>query len=93
MTKDCIDNATCGVRRLVPPITICATFVALASFTAALPVSVANGRRRDGPAESSIRTGLPGGSPQSHVFDVILEGARRRRAACSRLPSPWDEAA
>ena len=30
---------------------------------------------------SSVRTGLPGGSPNSHVFDMILEGSRRSRAA------------
>ena len=40
----------------------------------------------------SIRTGLPGGSPQSHVLDMILERARRLRAACSGLPRPGDEA-
>src|SRR5262249_16645354 len=42
--------------------------------------------------KASIRTGLPGGSPQSHVFNMILESTRRRRAACSGFPPPRDEA-
>jgi hypothetical protein len=57
--KDGIDNAPSGVRRLVPPITICATFVALGSFTAALPVSVANGETALSPVQPWQLTQAP----------------------------------
>ena len=40
----------------------------------------------------SIRARLPGGSPQGHVFNVILEGTWRCCAAFSGLPAPRDEA-
>ncbi len=43
-------------------------------------------------ARDLVRAGLSGGSPQSRVLDVVLEGTRRRRAACSRCPSAGDEA-
>ena len=58
------------------------------SFITALPMRSPTLSR-----SMSIRTGLPGGSPQSHVFHMILEGTRRRRAARSGFPPPWDKAA
>jgi hypothetical protein len=40
-----------------------------------------------------VWTGLPGSSPQSHVFDMILEGPRRSRAARAGLPRPRNKSA
>jgi hypothetical protein len=40
-----------------------------------------------------VRTGLAGGSPQSHVFNMILKSTGRCRAPGSRFPPPRDKAA
>ncbi len=44
-------------------------------------------------AEPSIRTGLSRRAPKRHVFHMLLEGARRRRAAFARRPAARNEAA
>ena len=58
-----------------------------------VPGLVDTGAQLTATAKTSIRTGLPGGSPHGHVFNMILESARRRRAARSGLPPPGNEAA
>src|SRR6202158_818752 len=51
--------ASFGVCRLVPEITICATFVAPGSFTAQAPVSVANGEIELSPVQPWQLTQAP----------------------------------
>jgi len=57
-----------------------------------VPGALFGARLRHGIDELSIWAGLPGSSPQGHVFNMTLEGTRWRGAACSGCPSPRDEA-
>src|ERR1700730_11341301 len=75
-----IETAPGGVRRFVPEITICVTLVALGSFTAHEPVSVARGLMALSPVQSWQLTQAPS--------NTILP-----RASGVPPPSRWDAGA
>ena len=68
------------------------SFTATVALDRCVPGALFGARLRHGIDEPSIWAGLPGSSPQGHVFNMTLEGTRWRGAACSGCPSPRDEA-